>query len=595
MLKSLNISDFAVIRQLRMEFGVGLNLLTGETGSGKSIIVDALGLLLGNRASPEQIRTGEEVALVEGIFELPEEKVKALSEHLAEVGVQLDDEEELLVRREINLRGRSRIFINDQQVTMRTLRAIQPALVEIHGQGEQRALLSTQSHLDLLDDFAGCLELRERVAEVFFTWQSTKRALRQLEQELINRERDTELLQFQLTEIESVGPRAGEDEDLQGERKLLAHAERVLQLGAGVYAELYEDDHSLLARLSAIRRQLEELAEIDNRVAPVLSMLESGVVALTDVADALRTYRAGVEVSPGRLAEVETRLAVLEKLKYKYKTDLHGVIKIQDELSQRLSGLTNLSAREQSLRAALEEAQAQYRVAAQLLTEKRKEAAPRLERRIMADLAHVALEQARFIVQVETAEEEQEESLEDSVEPDEQAIGSLFFTSRGADRVEFLLSANPGETPRPLARIASGGELSRLMLTLRTAGTGAQQTVLEEPCGTVVFDEIDVGIGGRVAEAVGRRLKMLAQGRQVLCVTHQAQIARFADQHFAVEKSVRNGRTITVAKKLNADERVGELSRMIGGAEDLKTTRETARWLLENSEVPNLRVGRRRR
>jgi len=593
MLKSLNISDFAVISRLQIEFGSGLNLLTGETGSGKSIIVDALGLLLGNRASPEQIRTGEEVALVEGIFEPPLEKVKVLGEHLSEVGVQLDDDDELLVRREINLRGRSRIFINDQQVTIRTLRALQPFLVEIHGQGEQRALLSLQSQMDLLDSFAGSLALRERVMEAFSGWQSSKKALRQLEQELVNRERDTELLQFQLTEIESVGPSAGEDEELQAERKLLAHAERVLQLGAGAYEALYEDDESLLARLSTIRRQLEELAEIDKRVAPLLSTLESGVVALTDVSDALRTYGTGIEVSPGRLAEVENRLAVLDKLKHKYKTDLRGVVKIQDELSERLSGLTNLSAREQSLRESLRKAQAKYREAAQLLTEKRRAAAPELERRMMADLSHVALEQARFIVRIETVKEEREEAAVDAAEADEQAFGGSFFTARGADSVEFLLSANPGETPRPLARIASGGELSRLMLTLRTAAA-AQPTAFEETCGTVVFDEIDVGIGGRAAEAVGRRLKMLAQARQVLCVTHQAQIARFADQHFVVEKAIEGGRTITRAKKLSADERVGELSRMIGGSEDLETTRETARWLLANADLQPQRTGRRR-
>lgn len=592
MLKSLNISDFAVIRRLTIEFGAGLNLLTGETGSGKSIIVDALGLLLGNRASPEQIRTGEELAVVEGIFELPAAKVKVVGEHLAEVGVQLDDDE-LLVRREINLRGRSRIFINDRQVTLSTLRALQPSLVEIHGQGEQRALLSLQSQMDLLDSFAGSLDQRGLVAEAFYAWQSSQKALRQLEQELVNRERDTELLQFQLTEIESMGPRAGEDEELQGERRLLVHAERVLLLGEGAYAELYEDDQSVLSRLSAIRRQLEELAEIDGRVASLLSMLESGVVALTDVADGLRTYRAGIEVSPGRLAEVENRLAVLEKLKHKYKTDLRGVIEIQDELNQRLSGLTNLSVREQSLRQLLEKTQASYRAAAQLLTRLRTEAAPELERRIMADLSHVALEQARFIVRIETATEEQEDPSVGAAEADEQGGGRPFYTTRGADTVEFLLSANPGETPRSLARIASGGELSRLMLTLRTAAT-AEPTNFEESAGTVVFDEIDVGIGGRVAEAVGRRLKMLAGSQQVLCVTHQAQIARFADQHFVVEKVVEKGRTITRTKKLGRDERVGELSRMIGGPEDLSTTRETARWLLDNAEVQNQRVGRRR-
>lgn len=591
MLKSINISDFAVIRHLYVEFGSGLNLLTGETGSGKSIIVDALGLLLGNRASPEQIRTGEEVALVEGVFELAEEKAEMVRENLAEIGVTLE-EDEVLIRREISLRGRNRIFINDQHVTMATLRRLQPLLVEIHGQGEQRSLLSPQSHMDLLDSFAGCLDLRQRVAEEFSLWRSAQGALRQLEEELINRERDTELLQFQLTEIKLVGPRPGEDEELQAERKLLAHAERVMQIGAGAYAELYENDQSVLARLAPIRRQLEELSGIDVRVASTLEMLETGIVSLTEVADALRRYREGIEVNPARLAEVEQRLAVLERLKHKYKTDLRGVIEIQDELSKRLYGLTNLSAREQSLRESLAVARARYSATAKTLTARRKEAAPKLERQVMGDLRHVALEQARFIVQIVTALNDAKVSEESASVSEEPSIVA-FFTPRGADRIEFLLSANPGETPRPLARIASGGELSRLMLTLRTAAS-AENPLSAQTSETVVFDEIDIGIGGRVAEAVGRRLKMLSKGRQVLCVTHQAQIARFADHHFVLEKTVQNGRTITVAKELDADERVGELARMIGGAEDAKTTRDAARWLLDNADMSGLRSRQKR-
>src|ERR1051325_1909193 len=248
MLKSLNISDFAVIRRLHIDFGQGLNLLTGETGSGKSIIVDALGLLLGNRASAEQIRTGEDVARVEAVFELPEDKEKIVRESLAEVGVAVEDEA-LLIRREINLRGRSRIFINDQHVTAAMLRQLQPFLVEIHGQGEQRSLLSQQSHMELLDDFAGCTEQGRLVAESFAQWQSAAKALRLLQQEMLNRERDTELLQFQLTAIEAVR----------------ARAEKVQQLGAGAYAELYENDESVIARLAHIRRRLEELSEIDAR------------------------------------------------------------------------------------------------------------------------------------------------------------------------------------------------------------------------------------------------------------------------------------------------------------------------------------------
>ncbi|HEV2916092.1 MAG TPA: DNA repair protein RecN [Pyrinomonadaceae bacterium] len=593
MLKSLNISDFAVIRRLRIDFGRGLNLLTGETGSGKSIIVDALGLLLGNRASAELIRTGEEVALVEGVFELPEEKEKVILENLAELGVTVEDEE-LLIRREINSRGRSRVFINDQQVTTATLRALQPALVEIHGQGEQRALLSPQSQMDLLDAFAGCQELRRRVSEAFAERQEAAKALEQLRGELINRERDTELLRFQLTEIESVGPRPGEDLELQGERKLLAHAERVSQLGSGAYAELYEDDGSVLSRLAAVRRQLEELSKIDARAVSTLEVLETGMLSLTEVAEALRRYGDRVEANPLRLAEVEHRLAALERLKSKYKCDLRGVIEIQDELSGRLSGLTNLSAREQHLRDSLERADALYTAAARLLTERRKEAAPGLERRVMADLRHVALEQARFVVLIETAQPGSEREAAGTQAP-ESGESTAFYTPRGADRVEFLLSANPGESPRSLARIASGGELSRLMLTLRTVcmdteGAGG----LSQSSETVVFDEIDVGIGGRVAEAVGRRLKMLSKARQVLCVTHQPQIARFADHHFVVEKAVRGGRTITTAKELEAGERVGELARMIGGAEEVETTREAARWLLDNSDTAGTRSRRKR-
>jgi DNA repair protein RecN (Recombination protein N) len=594
MLKSLNISDFAVIRRLHIDFGQGLNLLTGETGSGKSIIVDALGLLLGNRASAEQIRTGEDVARVEAVFELPEDKEKIVRESLAEVGVAVEDEA-LLIRREINLRGRSRIFINDQHVTAAMLRQLQPFLVEIHGQGEQRSLLSQQSHMELLDDFAGCTEQGRLVAESFAQWQSAAKALRLLQQEMLNRERDTELLQFQLTEIEAVRPRAGEDEELQRERKLLAHAEKVQQLGAGAYAELYENDESVIARLAHIRRRLEELSEIDARAVNALEMLQSGVVSLTEVAEALRRYGEGLEVSPGRLTEVEHRLAALERLKHKYKTDLHGVIEIQDELSKRLSGLTNLSEREKALLESLKKAEAQYKRAAQILTARRREAAPRLESQVMADLRQVAMEQTRFVVKIETATLGAENQVSRAV-----AAGAVsgepadFFTPHGADRVEFLLSANPGEEPRPLSRIASGGELSRLMLTLRTVGQGSDRDSSAQTSETVVFDEIDVGIGGRVAEAVGRRLKMLAKTRQVLCVTHQPQIARFADHHFVVEKAVQGGRTITTAKELDADERVGELARMIGGAETVATTRDAARWLLDNAVEDAVRPVRKR-
>lgn len=602
MLKFLSISNFAVIQRLRVEFHEGLNLLTGETGSGKSILVDALGLLLGGRSSATQIRTGERMALVEGVFTLKgaaQEKVRRL---LAEADLEKQSADELIVRRELYSNGRSRIFIDEQSATVATLRSLQPWLVEIHGQGEQRSLLSTQSHMDLLDAFGGCLVQRRSVSEAYALWKTAGRALEQLERELAERNLAEDLLQYQLREIETINPRAGEDEELMAERKLLTHAEKVLQLGAGAYAELYESDESILSRLAMVRRRVEELSEIDARVGPLLELLLACAASLTEVSEALRGYSEGIEFSPMRLGEIEHRLLELERLKRKYSSDLQGIVKVRDELRERLNKLSGLADSEQVLKENLREAERLYMEAAALLTACRRAAAPRLAEQVMSDLSHVALERSLFLVQMETAaapfdsmKTEKPSSLSPHASDNEK--GEDFFTQNGADQIEFLLSANPGENPRPLAQTASGGELSRLMLTLRTVGTASAGGDLRSSA-TVVFDEIDVGIGGRVAEAVGRRLKALAATRQVLCVTHQAQIARFAEHHYVVSKAVHNERTLTTIKDLTAEERVGELARMIGGAEEVATTREAARWLLDQAAAersPARRAKRRQK
>jgi DNA repair protein RecN (Recombination protein N) len=598
MLKFFNISNFAVIQRLAVEFHEGLNLLTGETGSGKSIIVDALGLLMGGRSNAAQIRTGERMALVEGVFVLKgtaEQKVRQL---LAEVEIEKQTDGELIIRRELYANGRSRIFIDEQSATAAMLRALHPFLVEIHGQGEQRALLSAQSHLDLLDSFGGCLSLRQEVGAAYASWRAAGKALEQLERELAERNLAEDLLQYQLREIAAVNPQVGEDEELAAERKLLTHAERVLQLGAGAYAEVYESDESILARLATVRRRVEDLSEIDARVGPTLEILQNCAASLTEVAEVLRGYSEGIEFSPSRLAEIEQRLLELERLKRKYSSDLQGILKVRSELLERLDKLSNLADREQLLRETQKEAASSYAAIARRLSTCRGAAAPKLAQRVMEDLNHVAMERARFIVSIETAQGDAVELglLEDVVEPhnrqgSDNEEKNPFFSSYGADRVEFLLSANPGENPRKLAQTASGGELSRLMLTLRTVGT-AKTKAEAQPVATVIFDEIDVGIGGKVAEAVGRRLKALATERQVLCVTHQAQIARFADHHYVVTKAVQNERTITTIKDLSAEERVGELARMIGGAEEAATTREAARWLLDQASAAEGRPAR---
>lgn len=580
MLKYLNISSFAVIDRLEVRFHRGLNLLTGETGSGKSIIVDSLSLLMGARGSALQVRTGERMATVEGLFEVEPERRAAVEQILRGAGVEIEDWAELLIRREIHANGRNRVFVEDQSVTTATLRQLRPFLVAIHGQGEQRSLLSAQSQMDLLDSFGGNRGLREQIAEAYGRWRTTLSELLSLQRLMLERERSIDLLQYELSEIKQIAPKPSEDEELAAERKLLAHSERLLQLGTGAYAELYESDGSLIDRLASLRKQLEELCLIDARLNPLLELLQQSTTGLMEVAEALRNYGDKVEFSPSRLAQIEERLALLERLKRKYNTDLEGVLKVQVELGGKLQRLDDLTVQEESLKAALKVAEDDYRKLAGELTARRLRAAEALGGSVMEDLKFVAMGDARFKVRVETAK------ATDGLEMGyfEGSAGGGYFTAQGADSVEFHLSANPGEEPRPLSRVASGGELSRLMLTLRTVSISRGTKEAAGYGRTIVFDEIDTGIGGRVAEAVGRRLKSLAQARQVLCVTHQPQIARFADHHFVVSKTLEKGRTQTFVKELEGRERVEELARMIGGGEEsAQTTVEAARWLLESA------------
>ncbi|HVF50549.1 MAG TPA: DNA repair protein RecN [Pyrinomonadaceae bacterium] len=589
MLKFLNITNFAVIQRLSFDLHAGLNLLTGETGAGKSIIVDALGLLLGGRSTSNVVRTGERAAIVEGLFELEREAEGLVSAFLSEIGINWEPSEDLWIRREVQSGGRSRIFINDQSVTAASLKRLQPLLLELYGQGEQHTLAAPRAHLELLDSFAAAVELRQRAGRAYARWRNASEALRSLEQDEAARERASDMLRFQIEEIEKAAPRAGEDEELAAEKSLLAHAERAFELSAGIYGELYESDGSILSRLATVRRRLQDLCSIDARLASLLEVLDGADVSLTDVAEGLRGYGVGVDFSPARLSEVENRLVELERIKRKYGRDLQGLLEVKEDLSKQLQQLGNLDERERELLDEVEAAALEYAPVAEALTALRASAAPRLEERMAEELRHVALERARFQVSVETALPHRRENLfptqaEDARADTESAQAHTYWSPTGADRVEFLFSANVGEEVRTLSRVASGGELSRLMLTLRTVCRGERSSGAhgEARAATLVFDEVDAGIGGRTAEAVGRRLKGLAATQQVLCVTHQPQVARFADHHYVVVKRVENERTLTVVQELREDERVGELARMIGGAEDVETARATARWMLEN-------------
>lgn len=592
MLKFLNISNFAVIRFLSVDFYHGLNVLTGETGAGKSIIVDALSLLLGARASTDVVRTGERVALVEGIFELDESNEGRVKAELGEVGVEITDEEFLTIRREVQLGGRSRIFVNDRSVTLSTLKKLQPFLVEIHGQGEQRSLLSPQAHLLLLDDFAGCAELRRQVGGKYEQWRKVFEELNKISRDKVERERLLEILKFQVAEIELLNPQRGEEERLLEEKKILTSAERVIELNASAYHELYENEESVLTRLGTVRRALQALATIDSRFSPLLKALEESTLSLSDVADTLRSYAGRFEYSPTRLGEVEERLSEFERLKRKYGQGTSDLQEIKLDLMQRLDQLANWEEHRGALLSQLEIVRGEYKVLATRLSKCRRAAIADFEKRVSADLRHVALESARFTVMLETASEEQNPAP-DALSPEQTSSENedttlthsvKYWTPTGADRVEFHLSANVGEQSRPLQRIASGGELSRLMLTLRTISRPKAKAEDEFSANTtLVFDEVDTGIGGRVAEAVGRRLKSLAVSQQVLCVTHQPQIARFADRHYAIAKHVEEGRTITQIKELEHEDRVAEIARMLGVSQDVATARETSQWLLDTA------------
>lgn len=574
MLKFINIINLAVIHKLHVELHAGLCLLTGETGAGKSIIVDALGLLLGRRGGAELIRTDAEMALVEGVFEAGGANRAQIVETLEGVGVAVGDAEELIIRKELQQSGRSRIFVNDQRVTAATLRQLQPLLLEIQGQGEQYALASAHNQLELLDMYAECQELRGETARAYRAWQGASEALRGLRERVAERERMEDFLRFQLAEIEGVAPQAGEDESLLAERNLLTHAEKALELCSSSHFDLYESDESILARLASVRRRIQELSAIDARVESWAELVENASAVLTEVAEGLRGFGSGVDFSAQRLTELEERLEQIESLKRKYRRDLKGLLGLREELREQLGEVEGQVEREGELALEVEKARGEYLSLAEKLSKKRHAAAPKLEKAVEQELRQLALERARFTVSVETAAGNEPE-IEN------------FASKDGIDRVEFFLTANVGEGPRPLAKVASGGELSRLMLALRTvcaAGDSPPASDNEGGLGvTLIFDEIDAGIGGKAAAAVGLRLKDLARGQQVLCVTHQAQIARYADHHYVVSKEVDGGRTQTSVRELRPEERVGELARMISGTNEAEAVRETARWMLEKA------------
>ncbi len=556
MLKLLRISNIAVVSAAEIEFGGGLNLLTGETGAGKSILVDALGLLLGGRASSEMIRTGEATGAVEGVLQMA-----VLSSALEAHGLPRD--EETIVRRDVSATAKGRASVNGALVPLSLLRELLEPCVEIHGQHDHKGLLEPETHLTLLDEHAGLLRLASDVAERHrerARLESELEALRRDRRELARRR---EMLEFQSREIEAARLSAGEEEELRAQRAVQANAERLRALSEEAYALLYDDDRAALPGLKQVYRKLEELASIDPRFRGAPDSRDAVVLPLEELALQLRDYRGTVEASPGRLDEIESRLTLIERLKKKYGASLGEVLGFAARCRDELAELGAPEVREAQLEQALATAAERYAKAALELSKKRRTAAAELAERVVAELKQLALEKARFRMAFEP----------DPARPDDRST----WTERGFERGEFLLSPNPGEELRPLAKSASGGELSRILLALESVGSRGGESR------TLVFDEVDSGIGGRVAEVVGRRLRTLASRHQVLCVTHLPQIAALADAHFVVRKRVERGRTLTEVEQLDDLARVEELARMLAGETVTESARKHAREMMKQS------------
>jgi DNA repair protein RecN (Recombination protein N) len=555
MLQLLSISNIALIEDLRVEFDGALNLLTGETGSGKSIIVDALGVLIGGRFTSELLKSGAERGSIEGLFSVTSNpQFETLLENS---GFQNGDE--LIIRREISSAGRNKIFINNQLATQTLLRDLRPFLVDIHGQGEQQTLFDPDTHLELLDSFAGHAALRAEVTAAYDTWSRLRRELAALHKDAAEKFQLVDTLQFQIGELDRAQLSLGEDERLQEERRRLSNVEKLTTLCQASYSRIYEDDNAALERLRQTVKDVVELSEYDSSFRDYLEGLESARAVLEDLSFALRDFADKLEFSPARLATIEDRLAELSRLKRKYGGSIETALEHLAQAQDRLRQIETSDEREQELNDQLAAAHKSYLGFARKLHKQRLQAAKALEKSVEEGIAEVAMENARFEVQVTTDQ-----------------TGLERISATGLDKVEFHFSANVGEDVKPLARVASGGEASRLMLVLKTVSNAS-----EFPR-TIVFDEIDTGIGGRVSEAVGVKLKKLAQTNQVLCVTHQPQIARFADNHLVVQKEAREGRTLVSIDKLDRAGRVEELARMLTGAEITDSARRHARELLKN-------------
>ena len=571
MIRTLYIKNYAIIEEIQAELEPGLNIITGETGAGKSILIDALGMLLGERASAETVRKGADKGIVEGVFHVADNTklLSLLKENTIET------QEDMIVRREVSAKGQSRCFINDSPVTLNLLKEVGDLLVDLHGQHEHQSLLRTHTHLDLLDDFGGLEGMLDEYRQSFRRMQTLFQERDELQEQEKHLKEKRDLYEFQIKEIDAVNPQPAEEDSLETELRILENAEKLHEATARLHQMLYEGEQAVYDQLVMARNQLGDLASIDRSFEEVKNECASAAAIISEVTKFIQSYNARIEFNPERLEEIRLRLGQLSLLKKKYGGSVASIVDHRKTVEREFRLAENFETELASLNRKIEAERTLCSSAAQRLSTKRRDLIPRINKAVAAELVRLGISNASFDVRIENS------IL--AAHASKNGVGRAFVqlgkdsydaTLRGIDSVEFLLSTNLGEDMKPLAKVASGGEVSRVMLALKTVLAKSERMPM------LVFDEIDVGVSGRVAQAVGKSMKALSRFHQVVAITHLPQIAGQADVHFVIEKSEHAKRTSTRLRKLEIEERVEEIAKLMSGTEITEAGLAGARELM---------------
>ncbi|MEJ5350687.1 MAG: DNA repair protein RecN [Melioribacteraceae bacterium] len=548
MLKSLLIKDYALIENIEIQFGKGLNIITGETGAGKSILIDAMGLLLGERASVDVIRKGAEKSIVEGIFEISGNKKvnKILEEH------DIEADEELIIRRELSIKGTNRCFVNDTPVTLNVIKEIGDLLVDLHGQHEHQSLLKTENHLEMLDEFADINQyLTEFKHNINILHQLQHELKELLERENLLKEKK-DLYEFQIKEIDSVAPDIEEEEDLENELKVLENSEKLLSMSSEIYEQLYESENSIHDQLSAVKNKLNELSRIDKSFSEKVNELETAIVIINEISSYLRNYKNKIDVDPSHLEKIRERLGAFNLLKKKYGGSIKSVLEHREKIGKEVQLAENFSERIKELENEIDDLRKVSGDIAKNISEKRKSIAKAVKSNVEAVLKNLGISDPTFEIKFTNELTESENFIIVDNK-------KYKYNDRGFDYVEFYISTNAGEDAKPLIKVASGGEISRIMLALKSVLAKSDKLPI------LIFDEIDTGVSGRIAQKVGKALKSLASFHQIIAITHLPQIAGLSDYHFVVEKKKSGDRVVSSIRLLNEEEKIREVARLISG------------------------------